>query len=209
MVKVLKSFKSAHSAVNWMSQNRIEDTSIETTGTLKSLGHSGAVPSGNYHVVLKSEETTRPDPIPTNEIPPSGSRAEGRVKDAEGELSGASYPYQVAQGQGGTPAVEDAKGDLISIMSRHGESLGLHPEEDNHIKIAHELAPHLASGKPVTRELIGQTAASLRQTRQGTPAPASSAQAPMVQGTLFTSIPREDLVNIITKSVVEVLKSLK
>jgi hypothetical protein len=53
MVKVLKSFKSAHEAVNWMSQNRIEDASIEMTGTLKSMG-MGPVPSGNYHIVLKN-----------------------------------------------------------------------------------------------------------------------------------------------------------
>ena len=52
-IKVLKSFVSAHDAVNWVSQNRIEDTSIETTGTLKSVG-MGPVPSGNYHVVLKA-----------------------------------------------------------------------------------------------------------------------------------------------------------
>jgi hypothetical protein len=52
MVKVLKSFTSAHDSVNWMTQNRIENTSIEMTGTLKSLGVV-KVPSGNYHVVLK------------------------------------------------------------------------------------------------------------------------------------------------------------
>jgi hypothetical protein len=56
MVKVLKSFDSAHSAVNWMTQNRIEDASIEMTGTLKSLGVV-KVPSGNYHVVLKGRLT--------------------------------------------------------------------------------------------------------------------------------------------------------
>ena len=53
-VKVLKSFVSAHDAVNWVSQNRIDDTAIETTGTLKSMG-MGPVPSGNYHVVLKGK----------------------------------------------------------------------------------------------------------------------------------------------------------
>jgi len=54
MIKVLKSFTSAYDAVNWMTQNRMDDTSIEMTGTLKSMG-MGPVPSGNYHVVLKSE----------------------------------------------------------------------------------------------------------------------------------------------------------
>lgn len=49
--KVLKSFNSAHEAVNWMIQNRVKGTSIETTGTLKSMG-MGQTPSGNYHVVL-------------------------------------------------------------------------------------------------------------------------------------------------------------
>jgi hypothetical protein len=55
MIKVLKSFDSAHSAVSWMTQNRIAGTSIETTGTLKSTG-MGRIPSGNYHVVLKSDD---------------------------------------------------------------------------------------------------------------------------------------------------------
>jgi hypothetical protein len=54
MVKIIKSFDSAHSAVTWMTQNRIKNTFIETTNTLKSIG-VGKFFSGNYHVVLKSE----------------------------------------------------------------------------------------------------------------------------------------------------------
>lgn len=55
MFKVLKSFNDAHSAVYWLSQNRIEGASIEMTGTLKSMG-ANSVPSGNYHVVLNTQE---------------------------------------------------------------------------------------------------------------------------------------------------------
>jgi len=54
MTKVLKSFNSVHSAVNWITQNRIRNTSIETTNTLKSIGIQKIL-SGNYHVVLKSK----------------------------------------------------------------------------------------------------------------------------------------------------------
>jgi hypothetical protein len=50
MKKVLKSFSTAHEAVNWVSKNRFEGASIETTSTLKSFGY-GRIPSGNYHVI--------------------------------------------------------------------------------------------------------------------------------------------------------------
>jgi len=50
MKKVLKSFATAHEAVNWASKNRLNGASIETTSTLKSVGY-GRVPAGNYHVV--------------------------------------------------------------------------------------------------------------------------------------------------------------
>jgi hypothetical protein len=54
MKKVLKSFATAHEAVNWLSKNRLNSASIETTSTLKSFGY-GRIPAGNYHVItLKS-----------------------------------------------------------------------------------------------------------------------------------------------------------
>lgn len=55
-MKVLKSFSTAHEAVRWLNNNPIDGTSIEMTHSLKSIGHAGRIPSGNYHVVLKRTE---------------------------------------------------------------------------------------------------------------------------------------------------------
>jgi hypothetical protein len=53
-VRILKSFNSAHGAIRWMTFNRIEDTFIESTSTLKSLGYNGSdLFKGEYHIVLK------------------------------------------------------------------------------------------------------------------------------------------------------------
>jgi hypothetical protein len=61
MKKILKSFVSAHDAVNWLTKNRVEGASIETTSTLKSVGY-GRIPSGNYHVIaLKSDKPPSED----------------------------------------------------------------------------------------------------------------------------------------------------
>jgi hypothetical protein len=53
-VRILKSFNSAHGAIRWMTFNRIENTFIESTSTLKSLGYNGSdLFKGEYHIVLK------------------------------------------------------------------------------------------------------------------------------------------------------------
>jgi hypothetical protein len=58
-MKILRSFNTAHEAVRWMNANRIEGTYIEMTPTLKSVGYRGSsLSNGNYHVVLKSEDTS-------------------------------------------------------------------------------------------------------------------------------------------------------
>jgi hypothetical protein len=57
-MKILRSFNTAHEAVRWMNANRIKGTYIEMTPTLKSVGYRGSsLSNGNYHVVLKSEDT--------------------------------------------------------------------------------------------------------------------------------------------------------
>jgi hypothetical protein len=58
IMKILKSFNTAHAAVQWMNANHIEDTYIDTTPVLKSVGYRGSnLSNGNYHVVLN--ETTK------------------------------------------------------------------------------------------------------------------------------------------------------
>jgi hypothetical protein len=67
---ILKSFTSAHEAIHWLSVNPIEGASIETTPVMKSVGsRDSKLSNGNYHVVLKSEPTEKPqtsiDDIPS------------------------------------------------------------------------------------------------------------------------------------------------
>ena len=58
---ILKSFTSAHEAIHWLSVNPIEGASIETTPVLKSIGNrESKLSNGNYHVVLKSDTTEKP-----------------------------------------------------------------------------------------------------------------------------------------------------
>jgi hypothetical protein len=150
MVKVLKSFDSAHSAVNWMSQNRIEDTSIETTGTLKSMG-MGRILSGNYHVVLKNVLT---------QLPPD---------DAEG-----------VNAQRPTLDPETASDD------RWRDSKGTQERA-------------LAEN-----ELLGVIVEDAKRN-----AGLAKGDKDVVAGIMGPRVSKKSLVDIITKSVIEVLKSLK
>ncbi len=149
MVKVLKSFASAHEAVNWMTQNRIEDTSIETTGTLKSMG-MGRIPSGNYHVVLKNVLTQLP---PGDAADVNAQRPTLDPKDA---------PDNRWRDSKGTQARALAENELLDVIVRDAQSAGL-AEGDTDV-VARIMGPRVS---------------------------------------------KKSLVDIITKSVIEVLKSLK
>jgi len=117
--KVLKSFSSAHEAVNWLTQNRIEDTSIETTGTLKSTG-MGQVPSGNYHVVLKAESN---DYRAAREIL---SKNHGDIRSTRELISNAGSPEWKKTFEGLDPdevseAVNHHKNELMSEAETRSE----------------------------------------------------------------------------------------
>jgi hypothetical protein len=94
-MKVLKSFSTAHEAVRWLINNPIEGTSIEMTHSLKSIGHAGRIPSGNYHVVLKSdtgEPTTGklgfyPRPVNGFNVPAHYETEHGRLNLSGGNLN--------------------------------------------------------------------------------------------------------------------------
>jgi hypothetical protein len=198
MVKVLKSFDSAHSAVNWLTQNRIEDTSIETTGTLKSMG-VGKIPYGNYHVVLKS--------------PVEGAPEHGREFRA--------VP--------GTPAHYAKWYDDLTWMDRRdqnitdGEEFAAYNEEHPGALAAYFGTTDLDESHEmefldaVRNHWADEMQAILDRSRQANSAPSetSPSSSPEVesvptseQDTAMQSISREDLVTIITKSVMEVLKDI-
>jgi len=160
MIKVLKSFDSAHSAVSWMTQNRIEDTSIETTSTLKSMG-MGRIPSGNYHVVLK-----------------------GKANDL---ITGA-----------GEPGTADKLDKLREASSRGGKG-----------DFESRVAGHLGVSTPSEVGDSGSAASDTRATRLRNVGERIVGQtgAPKNNQILNLSVSKDDLVSIITKSVINVLKS--
>jgi hypothetical protein len=179
MIKVLKSFKSAHEAVDWISRNGIEDASIEMTGTLKSIGYSGPIPSGNYHVVLKttlgksgvniSELIAQ---VPQNLSPDFKNISR---KEIIARKMGVKTPYERSQ-------------DAANAVYDAAEAEGIEPV-DSEIYDAEGAAYHSRGEK-----IDAITNALLARERQAN------------EGVVMDSISREDLVNIITKSVIEVLK---
>jgi len=77
---ILKSFTSAHEAVQWLSVTPIEGASIETTPVLKSIGsREPKLSNGNYHVVLKADTTEKPQ-TRLADIPPSVNNEEEAIK---------------------------------------------------------------------------------------------------------------------------------
>jgi len=51
-IKVLKSFGTEYEAHQWVSSKGVEGARVEATSSLKSLGHSGSIPGGRFHVVV-------------------------------------------------------------------------------------------------------------------------------------------------------------
>jgi hypothetical protein len=209
MVKVLKSFKSAHEAVNWMSQNRIEDASIEMTGTLKSIGHSGSIPSGNYHVVLKAR------PMFGNPLHLLGKQPElsndmaARVLDTEAQARAMDPNWGKGNKfvQGLTGGLAGGSGKLMTVgddvldpaevgkkrkgereagaVTNVGEAAGTTMNPQRAVK------ENLRPGR--VREIVDNLARMDERNQGGMD--------------VRTSISREDLIKIITKSVIDVLKS--
>jgi hypothetical protein len=236
MIKVLKSFDSAHSAVSWMSQNRIEDTSIETTSTLKSMG-MGRIPSGNYHVVLKSRPfLSRVGGAinPANWVSAIRNRGtEFDPDDATDILSRVAQDRaaRAASGKGHTPlsikvptetiggrdAVRKISPSRIRPEGESNEAGAVRTFRTDLINPTHlgtdiqEMAGH--TGRKINQdtanrlnESVGLNLTSREQDRLA----GEMGIARRKKGTgdtLTQSISREDLVNIITKSVINVLKS--
>jgi len=188
-VKVLKSFVSAHEAVNWLTQNRIEDTSIETTGSLKSMG-MGPVPSGNYHVVLKGRASQARDEIA------SGERTAFR---AEADL-GVEHPYDVSAKfndtrAGGRRAERLRKVDeaVDPNLPKKGEAGSLeHFEEwaaSKHADWPYDDLTHYADEHGLTDEEFDKFEYHMEKTKA------------------VSSISPEELTKVITKAIMGVLKS--
>jgi hypothetical protein len=198
MVKVLKSFDSAHSAVNWMTQNRIEDASIEMTGTLKSLGVV-KVPSGNYHVVLKAGflADVKKDPENFNRRvqavnPITALTAQIDPGSAMGEMVGVRGPESV-----GMEAL------FRNVLSRGGQNA--FESKDAWERWKADNPEDAATAEQTASDAFNTRARRLINVITGAKRIADAATPK--NDTAMQSISREDLVTIITKSVMEVLKS--
>jgi len=108
---VLKSFPTAHAAVNWVSINRMDGVSIETTSTLKSFGYV-RIPSGNYHVIKS------PSAVESMKVPSS------KPASPEGE----SIPETVSSGDASVDKPKDdyLSGEFASTLLREMGPLSEH-----------------------------------------------------------------------------------
>jgi hypothetical protein len=120
MKKVLKSFSTAHEAVNWVSKNRLNGASIETTSTLKSFGY-GRIPSGNYHVI-KATYDDGAEGTPMSEF------VFNNQKDVMGDFNKARLSYYDATHPDGKGGGEPRLDVLQDIAREFGEKHGLHPD---------------------------------------------------------------------------------
>jgi hypothetical protein len=128
MKKVLKSFATAHEAVSWLSKNRLNGASIETTSTLKSFGY-GRIPSGNYHVItLKS-----PSGAPSEDFfNPHDAATEGYERARESiDTSTEERPTLLRQMGPLTRTVEQVKGDASSAAYHDGDEYAEEAAEDS------------------------------------------------------------------------------
>jgi hypothetical protein len=190
MVKVLKSFDSAHSAVNWMTQNRIEDTSIETTGTLKSMG-IGSIPSGNYHVVIKN----------INRI--SKQALYDALDDRVASMRIADDPNAspIINRAGLSAAAEEIKKEKERLLTnRPGSATRAEKVE----LVGEEADARLAEAK----RLMDLTHKEFYPNVQGEPSAGKEMIVAPPADKAILSVSHEDLVTIITKSVLEVLKDI-
>jgi len=190
MIKVLKSFNSAHSAVNWMAQNRIRDTSIETTGTLKSIG-MGRIPSGNYHVVLRSTYASRGG-LSDGEIQRRMDELSSYSTEAEPTFSGANLRRYVIARDMGVDSLGAASLPEANRAKKEALASGADPSAASAAFI--DRMGQVMDNRKKRIDLID---AAVQARNQG--AAASGGDGAM------RSISREDLVNIITKSVIETL----
>jgi hypothetical protein len=210
MIKVLKSFDSAHSAVNWMTQNRIEDTSIETTGTLKSMG-VGRIPYGNYHVVLK--DATKPPGyqiskqqlgemlgLGRNQIADFTTLPDRNIEEILSIDPETGQPLTrphstIPIGKGGTTDIPAQT--VIPAGTGTGYKLAVPGEvmRDKRVRLGKDVP--LDGNTSTVRVAPERVITDEPQTNR---APGTAPD-----GSLLRSISHEDLVNIITKSVMEVL----
>jgi len=180
-VKVLKSFSSAHEAVNWMTQKRIEGASIEVTGTLKSIGHSGAIPSGNYHVVLKD--------VAANQSMQFYDRT---------TATGFKVPAKVGDENVGDGTDPDS-------LRHYADN---HPNEEVRGAAARLLSPDSKDDFDGHLDAMGTIQdAHLQATNEAKGPNVSTAETPK-EDTVMQSISRNDFVKLVTKSVIDVLKDL-
>lgn len=188
-MKVLKSFVDAHSAVQWLSQNRIEGASIELTGTIKSMGF-GVVPSGNYHVVLKAQSPEERQ-----------ARAEARLQDPTSAIVAGENAYNTRKeriDKTGAP-VDPADPNMLQEAASRREDL---------MEVAGEDVPLESEGGPTDRTLNQFSGAGkpANYDKQGLPTRFTSENRSN-KNPDGTPIRPEKMKAIIKKAVIDALKS--
>jgi len=211
MIKIIKSFKSAHDAVTWIKKSRIENTSIEVTGTLKSFGMS-RVPSGNYHVVTKnvrgdtdpyyqSPEQERvqglfhPSNLRSNEVADALKNGSTDPNHIAHLLNPSNYHVDEAEEFDPDYVGDILHGNITKYIPHISETFGIHPKNVRRFlsDIDYVNSEHFEEGEepPTHAELAGRY------------------KDEKPEGVALQSVSHKDLVNAIAKSVVEVLKSLR
>jgi hypothetical protein len=115
-MKILKSFNTAHEAVQWMNANHIEDTYIDTTPVLKSVGYRGSnLSNGNYHIVLKADGESAPISGKRKRLAPEG---ESGLSQRQQDMVKMTSPYAVS---GQEEATDRLGGEVPSEEARAAE----------------------------------------------------------------------------------------
>lgn len=156
-MKILRSFNTAHEAVQWMNANRIEGTYVEMTPTLKSVGYRGSnLSNGNYHVVLKSEDTPQVQAHPSRE-----EYTDGGFTESDLAFIVKSVVVEVMDALKAGPAIElnreakDRRADAETDMSLSRRDLWhLSDDAQAQASAVHEILSN--PDHPVHQELLGK-----------------------------------------------------
>jgi hypothetical protein len=197
MIKILKSFQSAYDAINWVRRSEIENFIIESTSSLKSVGHNGYIPPGNYHVVLKKFRTR----AESGEIDFDAIRA--AAADEVSDIANRNkdlLPRKRLEEIHSKPA----------LIRKLAESMGVrsfpkHAAQDAEAMERASREAGVPEDEAVGRGLLTAAPAVKRRGKR-IEALARGAEERANQNMVTQSISREDLVDLITKSVIEKLR---
>jgi len=197
MIKILKSFKSAHDAINWVNLNEFENVTIEPTINLKSAGRVGYIPSGNYHVVLKKFRTrAESGEIDFDAIRAAAADEVSDIADRNQDL----LPRERLEEIHFEPALRRKLAESMGVRS-----FPIHAAQDAEAMEMASREAGVPENEAIGRGLLAAAPAVKRRGKR-IEALARGAEERANQNMVTQSISREDLVDLITKSVIEKLR---